>query len=72
MKILFQYFTGGGGGLSNIISLLQAISNAYPKDQIDIVCSKYSDFQPLDGLPNVEILPFGRERALDSGRAGIC
>jgi glycosyltransferase involved in cell wall biosynthesis len=45
--------------------LLQAISNAYPKDQIDIVCSKYSDFQPLDGLPNFEILPFGRERAIE-------
>jgi glycosyltransferase involved in cell wall biosynthesis len=62
MKILFQYFTGGGGGLSNIISLLQAILRTYPQDQIDIVCSKYSDFQTLDGLPNFEILPFGREK----------
>lgn len=68
MKILFQYFTGGGGGLSNIISLLQAISNTYPKDQIDIVCSKYSDFQPLEDLTNVDILPFGKERALEFHR----
>lgn len=68
MKILFQYFTGGGGGLSNVISLLKAVSNAYPEDQIDIVCSKYSDFQSLGSVKNVHILALGKKRALEFQR----
>lgn len=61
MKILFQYFagSGGGGALSNIILLLQALSKEYPDDQIDIVCSMGSDLCRLASLPNVQVIPYG-------------
>ena len=59
MKTLFQYFTGGGGALSNVILLLKAFSKQYPDDQIDIVCSKSSGLSCLDSLLNVNVLPFG-------------
>lgn len=62
MNILFQYFTGGGGALSNIILLLQALSKQYPQDHIDIVCSKTSELNSLANLPNINILQYGGKR----------
>lgn len=62
MRILFQYLTGGGGALSNIILLLQALSKQFPQDHIDIVCSKTSGLSSLATLPNIDILPYGGNR----------
>lgn len=69
MRILFQYFTGGGGALSNIILLLQALSRQFPKDHIDIVCSKSSDLHSLGTLRNIEILSYGGNRYQEIDRA---
>lgn len=55
MNILFQYFSGGGGALSNIIQLLRTLAIKYPKDRLDIVCSKLSLFNSLDDLNNVTV-----------------
>ena len=69
MKILFQYFTGGGGALSNITLLLQAMSRQFPQDHFDIVCSKSSDLHSLGTLPNVEVLSYGGNRHQEITRA---
>lgn len=62
MRIMFQYLYGGGGALSNIIMLLQAIARCYPEDSIDVVCSPDSGLNKLGTLPNVSIVHFGEER----------
>jgi glycosyltransferase involved in cell wall biosynthesis len=59
MRILFQYFTGGGGGLANIMILLRTLANTYPQDQITVVCSQSSELKQLDSLPNVDVVFFG-------------
>lgn len=69
MKIIFQYFTGGGGALSNIILLLQAIAREYPNDHIDIVCSKSSDLNSLSSLPNITVLTYGGNSHQEIDRA---
>lgn len=71
MRILFQYFTGGGGALSNIILLLNAISREYPQDNIDIVCSKTSDLHSLASLPNVDVLSYGGNIHKELDRFGL-
>jgi glycosyltransferase involved in cell wall biosynthesis len=62
MRILFQYFSGGGGGLSNIILLLKTLSRIYPQDQILVVCAPGSDLSSLSTLPNVEVIFYGGYR----------
>ena len=59
MNILFQYFTGGGGALSNVILLLQAIARKYTNDHICIICSENSGLSSLGYLPNIEIKHYG-------------
>jgi glycosyltransferase involved in cell wall biosynthesis len=59
MRILFQYLTGGGGALSNVILLLKALSKKYPQDHIDVICSKSSGLHILEDLPNVKVLSYG-------------
>jgi len=73
LKILFQYFagSGGGGALSNIILLLQALAKEYPDDQIDIVCSKGSDLGSLAQLPNVQVIPYGGRFHKEVDRAAL-
>jgi len=60
MRILFQYLTGGGGALSNIILLLQAISQQYPQDHMDIVCSSSSELRTLDTSSNIDVIIYDR------------
>lgn len=62
MRILFQYFSGGGGGLSNIILLLKTLSRIYPQDQILVVCTPNSGLSSLSALPNVEMIYYGGDR----------
>jgi hypothetical protein len=62
MRILFQYFSGGGGGLSNIILLLKTLSRVYPQDHILVVCAPSSELSSLSSLPNVEIIYYGGDR----------
>ncbi len=62
MRILFQYFSGGGGGLSNIIVLLKTLSKIYPQDQILVVCAPNSGLSSLSALPNVEVIYYGGDR----------
>ena len=68
MRILFQYYKGGGGGLANIILLLKALARQYPQDHIDIVCLKSSELCSLSELPNVEILPYGGRKGQEIER----
>lgn len=74
MRILFQYFTGGGGGLANIILLLQAISKQFPQDHIDIVCSRSSTLNSLGTLPNIKVLSYGgnKHQEIDRVFLGFC
>ncbi len=69
MRILFQYFTGGGGALSNLILLLKALSKQFPQDHIDIVCSHNSDLKTLGSIPNIDIVVFGGSRHQEIDRA---
>lgn len=62
MRILFQYFSGGGGGLSNVILLLKSYVCEFPKDHLIIVCSEDSELQQLSVFTNVTMVgvPKGR------------
>lgn len=57
MRILFQYYSGGGGGLANFILLLQAYLRRFPEDHIIIVCSADSQLNQFSGRSNVTIIP---------------
>ncbi|HEX4854376.1 glycosyltransferase [Arenimonas sp.] len=65
MKILFNYYAGGGGGLANIRRLLRAYALAFPADQLIVASKNPAQFSDLDGLPNVDLyeiaLPIGGE-----------
>ena len=56
MRILFQYFKGGGGGLSNVILLLKAYAHEFPKDELIIVCSDDSELNQLSSFANVTMV----------------
>lgn len=56
LKILFNYFSGGGGGFSNILMLLRALAIRFPDDHI-YICSAKADFSSLGDLPNVTVCP---------------
>lgn len=68
MRILFAYFNGGGGGLSNIVLLLGAMARRFPQDQIDIVSSHSVDFSGLSGLENVSITKLNQAEVTEIGR----
>ena len=68
MRVLFQYFKGGGGGLSNIILLLKALARSYPQDHIDIVCLGSSELCSLGELPNIGIVAYGGKRSQEIER----
>ena len=68
MRILFQYYTSGGGGLSNIILLLRALSKVYPDDQLIVVCARGSKLSELSALPNMEVVFYGRDKPSDIDR----
>lgn len=62
MRILFQYFSGGGGGFSNVILLLQSYAREFPQDELIILCSEDSELSKLSNFPNVTMVevPWGR------------
>lgn len=68
MKILFNYFTGGGGGFSNILMLLRAMAVRYPADHIYLVCSPSTDFSTLRDLPNITIAKLGEGKTGELAR----
>lgn len=59
MKIIFQYFVGGGGATASMLMLLRALSKNYPEDDIVIVCSDRSQLLELESLSNVEVVTYG-------------
>ncbi len=73
MRILFQYLSGGGGGLSNIILLLGAYAREFPDDEVIVVCAHGSDLERLSAFPNVRIaaIPTGRSKEWTRFRLGI-
>lgn len=62
MRVLFQYFSGGGGGLSNVILLLGAYAREFSEDELIVVCSEGSDLSRLSSYSNVRLvfIPVGR------------
>ena len=66
MRIVFQYYSGGGGGLANFTLLLQAYLQRFPEDHITIVCSDKSALQQLKCAGNLDFvrLPEGRFKEL--------
>ena len=56
MKIMFQYYNGGGGALENIMILLSRLAQDNPEDQYIIVCNKTSKLNELKSIPNVVIV----------------
>jgi glycosyltransferase involved in cell wall biosynthesis len=63
MRILFQYYSGGGGGLANFTMLLQAYLRQFPEDHITIVCSDKSTLQRLQCESNVDVIKIREGRA---------
>ncbi|GAB2496040.1 glycosyltransferase [Arenimonas alkanexedens] len=55
MRILFSYYVGGGGGLSNIRQLLTALAESFPEDEVIIASRRADDFCDLSDLPNVHL-----------------
>ncbi len=62
MRIIFQYYSGGGGGLANFVMLLQAYLRRFREDHITIVCSKSSALRSLASEPNVDFVILGEWR----------
>lgn len=62
MRLLFQYLSGGGGGLSNVILLLKAYVREFPQDELIITCSEDSELNQLSCFKNVTMVrvPWGR------------
>lgn len=60
MRLLFQYYGGNGGGLSNIIILLKAYAQEFPLDELVVVCSEGSELERLKYLPNVNLVSMRR------------
>lgn len=56
MRILFQYYSGGGGALENIKILLSGIIKSSPLDDFFIVCERNSTLTELSVFDNVEII----------------
>lgn len=56
MRVLFNYYAGGGGGFSNILELLKSIAQTMPESRFFIVDSGRSDFSSLSSFPNIELL----------------
>lgn len=56
MKILFQYYSGGGGALENIMVLLTRLANDYPNDELIIVCNSSSKLNQLAYIKNISII----------------
>lgn len=61
MRLLFQYF-GGGGGLSNVILLLKAYVQEFPLDELVVVCSEGSELEQLKCFHNVNLVSVKRGR----------
>lgn len=73
MRILFQYFSGGGGGLSNVILLLKTYVREFPDDELIVVCSEGSELAQLASFPNVRVvtIPSGRVKEWTRFRLGL-
>ena len=56
MRILVYYFVGGGGGFSNIKSLLLSFAETHPEHELIFLCSEKNDCSGLDRSANIEIL----------------
>jgi glycosyltransferase involved in cell wall biosynthesis len=56
MKILFQYYSGGGGALENIKVLLLRLAKDNPQDEIVIVCNQESKLNELEIISNITIV----------------
>ncbi|WP_164547789.1 glycosyltransferase [Variovorax beijingensis] len=53
---MFQYYSGGGGGLANFALLLQAYLHRFPEDHITIVCSDNSSLRQLKFASNADVI----------------
>lgn len=62
MRILFQYFYGEGGALSNLMKLLTVYSETYANHEFFIVCHPKSKLKELGSLPNIEVVNYGGGR----------
>lgn len=73
MRVLFQYLSGGGGGLSNVILLLGAYAREFSEDELIVVCSEGSDLSRLSSHSNVKLVfvPDGRVKEWTRFRFGF-
>ena len=55
MKVVFQYYSGGGGALANVMLLLRAYCHQFPHDEMHIVYREGSDLAGLDEIHNVKV-----------------
>lgn len=56
MKLLFQYYSGGGGAVENLKALLITISRANPTYEIFIICNDTSALNELGTRSNISII----------------
>jgi len=73
LRVLFQYLSGGGGGLSNVILLLGAYAREFSEDELIVVCSEGSDLSRLSSHSNVKLVfvPDGRVKEWTRFRFGL-
>jgi len=56
LKVLFQNFDpGSGGGISNILLMLQAYCRTFPRDVLLVLCPACSLLTSLSAFPNVQV-----------------
>lgn len=73
MKILVQYFYGGGGGIEHFYKLLKTYSLLYTDNQLILVCHPDSKLTQLGDLKNVEVIKYKKSgnKELDRLRLGL-
>ena len=56
MRILFYYFSGSGGGFTNIRLLVRIFAQRHGNDRITVICDEKSSLVKLEELDNTEVI----------------
>lgn len=57
MNVLFYYYYGAGGGLSNIEMLLRTLAREFPGDEYVVMCAPSSRLSALHGVDGIRVTP---------------
>ncbi len=73
MKVLFYYYSGAGGGLSNIEMLLRTLAREFPTDEYHVACGASCRLSALHGVDGIRVtrISAGPAKELSRLAAGL-